>query len=124
MWSSELAGPLLPGLLEPISGSVWLVGAGPGAADLLTLRAQRILLEADVIVHDSLVPESVVTMGRRDAERIHVGKRKGRHAATQDEIYAILVREAKAGRRVVRLKAVKSGGGKGQHHGEAVRFLH
>jgi uroporphyrin-III C-methyltransferase/precorrin-2 dehydrogenase/sirohydrochlorin ferrochelatase len=86
-------------------GFVWLVGAGPGAADLLTLRAQRILLQADVIVHDALVPESVVAMGRRDAERIHVGKRKGRHAATQDEISALLVREAAAGRRVVRLKA-------------------
>ncbi|MGH6922352.1 MAG: siroheme synthase CysG [Propylenella sp.] len=87
------------------NGFVWLVGAGPGAADLLTLRAQRILLEADVIVHDSLVPESVVAMGRRDAERIYVGKRKGRHSATQEVINGILVREAAAGRRVVRLKA-------------------
>lgn len=86
-------------------GFVWLVGAGPGAADLLTLRAQRILQQADVIVHDALVPEPVVCMGRRDAERIHVGKRKGNHLATQDEINAILVREASAGRRVVRLKA-------------------
>jgi len=86
-------------------GFVWLMGAGPGAADLLTLRAQRILTEADVIVHDSLVSESVIAMGRRDAERINVGKRKGRHSATQDEINAVLVREAAAGRRVVRLKA-------------------
>jgi len=86
-------------------GFVWLVGAGPGAADLLTLRAQRLLLEADVVVHDGLVPESVVAMGRRDAVRIHVGKRKGRHSATQEEINAILVSEAQAGRRVVRLKA-------------------
>jgi uroporphyrin-III C-methyltransferase/precorrin-2 dehydrogenase/sirohydrochlorin ferrochelatase len=86
-------------------GFVWLVGAGPGAADLLTLRAQRILQEADVIVHDALVPETVVAMGRRDAERIHVGKRAGDHSASQDEINAILVREASAGRRVVRLKA-------------------
>ena len=87
------------------TGFVWLVGAGPGAADLLTLRAQRILLDADVIVHDSLVPDAVLAMGRRDAERIDVGKRKGRHSASQDEINAILVREASAGRRVVRLKA-------------------
>ncbi len=87
------------------NGFVWLVGTGPGAEDLLTLRAQRILQQADVIVHDSLVPESVIAMGRRDAERIHVGKRKGRHSATQDEINAILVREARAGRRVVRLKS-------------------
>ena len=86
-------------------GFVWLVGAGPGAADLLTLRAQRILQEADVIVHDALVPEAVIAMGRRDADRIHVGKRKGNHSASQDEINALLVREASAGRRVVRLKA-------------------
>ncbi len=86
-------------------GFVWLVGAGPGAADLLTLRAQRILQEADVIVHDALVPEAVIAMGRRDAERIHVGKRKGNHSASQDEINTLLVREASAGRRVVRLKA-------------------
>jgi uroporphyrin-III C-methyltransferase/precorrin-2 dehydrogenase/sirohydrochlorin ferrochelatase len=87
------------------NGFVWLVGAGPGAADLLTLRAQRLLQEADVIVHDALVPETVVAMGRRDAERIHVGKRKGRHSVSQEEINALLVREAQAGRRVVRLKA-------------------
>ena len=87
------------------TGFVWLVGAGPGATDLLTLRAQRILLDADVIVHDGLVPDAVLAMGRRDADRIDVGKRKGRHSATQDEINAILLREASAGRRVVRLKA-------------------
>jgi uroporphyrin-III C-methyltransferase/precorrin-2 dehydrogenase/sirohydrochlorin ferrochelatase len=88
-----------------LSGFVWLVGAGPGATDLLTLRAQRILQEADVIVHDRLVPHEVVAMGRRDAHRISVGKAKGRHEATQGEIDAILIREAKAGRRVVRLKS-------------------
>ncbi|MBB3974788.1 siroheme synthase CysG [Hansschlegelia beijingensis] len=87
------------------SGFVWLVGAGPGATDLLTLRAQRVLQEADVIVYDALVPEAVVAMGRRDAERISVGKRKGRHEVAQDEICALLVREASAGRRVVRLKS-------------------
>ncbi len=87
------------------AGFVWLVGAGPGAEDLLTLRAQRLLQEADVIVHDALVPEAVVAMGRRDAERISVGKRKGVRSATQDEINALLVELGRAGRRVVRLKA-------------------
>ncbi len=86
-------------------GHVSLVGAGPGAEDLLTLRAVRLLQEADVIVYDKLVPEAVVAMGRRDALRIYVGKAKGMHAASQDEINAILVREAKDGRRVVRLKS-------------------
>ncbi|MGD9740294.1 MAG: siroheme synthase CysG [Bauldia sp.] len=86
-------------------GHVSLVGAGPGAEDLLTLRAQRALQEADVIVYDKLVPEAVVAQGRRDAERIFVGKRKGDHSISQAEINAILVREAKAGRRVVRLKS-------------------
>lgn len=90
---------------EETEGYVWLVGAGPGAEDLLTLRAQRLLQEADVIVHDRLVPDSVVAMGRRDAERISVGKAKGAHSVTQDRINEILVEEANKGRRVVRLKA-------------------
>lgn len=98
------ASRLVNGALDE-AGHVWLIGAGPGAEDLLTLRAQRLLQEADVIVHDGLVPDAVVAMGRRDAARIPVGKAKGRHSATQDEINAILVREARAGHRVVRLKS-------------------
>ena len=87
------------------AGRVWLVGAGPGAVDLLTLRAQRVLQQADVIVHDRLVPDEIVAMGRRDAERVYVGKAKGAAAATQEEINALLVRRAGAGARVVRLKS-------------------
>jgi uroporphyrin-III C-methyltransferase/precorrin-2 dehydrogenase/sirohydrochlorin ferrochelatase len=86
-------------------GHIALVGAGPGAEDLLTLRAQRLLMEADVIVHDALVPDSVVAMGRRDAERLPVGKRKGCHSKSQEEINALLVRLGREGRRVVRLKS-------------------
>ncbi|MBD8878149.1 siroheme synthase CysG [Roseibium polysiphoniae] len=86
-------------------GFVWLVGAGPGAEDLLTLRAQRLLQEADVIVHDALVPSPVVAMGRRDAERISVGKRKGAHSVAQKDICQLLVDLGREGRKVVRLKA-------------------
>jgi uroporphyrin-III C-methyltransferase/precorrin-2 dehydrogenase/sirohydrochlorin ferrochelatase len=85
-------------------GVVWLIGAGPGSEDLLTLRAQRLLQEADVIVHDALVPAAVVEMGRRDADRISVGKQKGHHSFTQAEINALIVRLGKAGKRVARLK--------------------
>lgn len=87
------------------SGHIALVGAGPGAEDLLTLRAQRLLMEADVIVHDALVPEAIVAMGRRDAERLPVGKRKGCHSKSQLEINALLVSLGREGRRVVRLKS-------------------
>lgn len=86
-------------------GIVWLIGAGPGAEDLLTLRAQRLLQEADVIVHDQLVPEAVVQMGRRDAERIRVGKAKGHHSISQSRINALLVRLAGQGKKVARLKS-------------------
>lgn len=86
-------------------GHVALVGAGPGAEDLLTLRAQRLLMQADVIVHDALVPEAVVAMGRRDAERLAVGKRKGCHSKSQAEINALLVELGRQGKHVVRLKS-------------------
>ncbi len=88
----------------PAGGHIALVGAGPGAEDLLTLRAQRLLLEADAIVFDALVPEAAVAMGRRDAERFPVGKRKGCHSKSQSEINALLVRLGREGKRVVRLK--------------------
>ncbi len=87
------------------TGAVWLIGAGPGAEDLLTLRAQRLLQAADVIVHDQLVPDAVIEMGRRDAERISVGKKKGHHSFTQAQINALLVRLAGEGKRVARLKS-------------------
>jgi uroporphyrin-III C-methyltransferase / precorrin-2 dehydrogenase / sirohydrochlorin ferrochelatase len=90
---------------DPGPGMVWLVGAGPGAADLLTIRAQRVLAEADVVVHDRLVDAAVLDHVRRDARRVDVGKRKGQPSASQDEINRILVAEARAGHRIVRLKA-------------------
>ncbi len=88
----------------PPTGIVSLVGAGPGAADLLTLRAQRLLGEADVIVHDRLVTDEVLDMARRDAARIYVGKARANHCLPQEGINALLVRLAREGKRVVRLK--------------------
>ncbi|MVA70089.1 uroporphyrinogen-III C-methyltransferase [Agrobacterium vitis] len=86
-------------------GRIFLVGAGPGAEDLLTLRAHRLMMEADAIVYDALVPQAVVDMGRRDADRIPVGKRKGCHSKSQSEINDLLVSLGQAGKRVVRLKS-------------------
>jgi uroporphyrin-III C-methyltransferase/precorrin-2 dehydrogenase/sirohydrochlorin ferrochelatase len=85
-------------------GIVHLVGAGPGAADLVSLRGLRLLGEADVIVHDRLGTAEVLDLARRDAERIDVGKSQGDHTMPQREINALLIRLAREGRRVVRLK--------------------
>ncbi len=85
-------------------GIVHLVGAGPGPADLLTLRGQRLLGEADVIVHDRLVSDAVLALARRDAERMFVGKARADHCVPQEKINALLVRLAREGKRVVRLK--------------------
>jgi uroporphyrin-III C-methyltransferase len=85
-------------------GRVWLVGAGPGDPELMTLKARRLVAEADAIVHDALIPREVLEWRRAGAELFDVGKRCGAHAARQDEINALLVRLARAGRRVVRLK--------------------
>jgi uroporphyrin-III C-methyltransferase/precorrin-2 dehydrogenase/sirohydrochlorin ferrochelatase len=89
---------------ETEAGSVALVGAGPGAADLVSLRGLRLLGEADVVVHDRLGTAEVLDLARRDAERIDVGKSQGDHTMPQRDINALLVRLAREGRRVVRLK--------------------
>jgi uroporphyrin-III C-methyltransferase / precorrin-2 dehydrogenase / sirohydrochlorin ferrochelatase len=85
-------------------GRVSLVGAGPGDPELLTLKAQRLLLEADVIVYDRLVSADILEMSRRDAVRIGVGKTPFVRSPKQTEINAILIEEARKGLRVVRLK--------------------
>jgi uroporphyrin-III C-methyltransferase/precorrin-2 dehydrogenase/sirohydrochlorin ferrochelatase len=85
-------------------GSVVLVGAGPGDPGLLTLNALRALQEADVILHDRLVPDEVIALARRDAMRIPVGKAVGAHSVAQSRIHELMIEHARAGRRVVRLK--------------------
>ena len=102
--SSAMKSSLRRSSLKKSKGRVYLVGAGPGRADLLTLRALEVLGRADVILHDRLVPEEVLELARRDAERIDVGKRAGNHHRNQQQIHEIMLKEAGKGRTVVRLK--------------------
>ncbi|MGN3973834.1 uroporphyrinogen-III C-methyltransferase [Tsuneonella sp. SYSU-LHT278] len=86
------------------TGTVHLVGAGPGDPDLLTLRAARLIERADIIVHDGLVDPAVLALAPPAAKLVSVAKSRARHTLPQDAINALLVREALAGRDVVRLK--------------------
>jgi uroporphyrin-III C-methyltransferase/precorrin-2 dehydrogenase/sirohydrochlorin ferrochelatase len=95
---SELASP------EARRGEVYLIGAGPGDPDLLTLRALQLLQQSDVVLYDRLVSDAVLERVRRDAKRVYVGKESGQHRITQQRIHALLVEYASRGLRVARLK--------------------
>ncbi|MEQ9365807.1 MAG: uroporphyrinogen-III C-methyltransferase [Leptospirales bacterium] len=86
------------------TGEVYLVGAGPGDPELLTLKAKRLLENADCILYDSLLNPEILKLAKADCAHIHVGKRLGRHSMPQDEINALILEHARRGRCVVRLK--------------------
>ncbi len=85
-------------------GKVYIVGAGPGPVELLTLKAAELLRDAEVIVYDRLIQPSVLALASASAERIYIGKPPGRHHSRQEEVNEVLVRKAREGKQVVRLK--------------------
>lgn len=86
------------------NGHVWLVGAGPGSADLISVRGLKLIQQADVLVYDRLVPNELVEQAPAKALKLYVGKRRSQHSVPQDQINALLVSHARRGSKVIRLK--------------------
>ena len=122
-WEAVLGGPIAEQVLDgreaeaeaalhreleqgqvPEGGEVYLVGAGPGDPDLLTFRALRLIEQADVVVYDRLVSDPIMALLRHDIEKIYAGKERAQHTIEQESINALLVRLAREGKRVLRLK--------------------
>lgn len=104
MVRSEMRTQLRQQASRDSTGFVYLVGAGPGNPDLLTVRALQALGAADVVLYDRLVSPQVLDLARRDADLVYVGKEAGHHHVRQEEIHRIMLKEASSGRTVVRLK--------------------
>lgn len=103
-WTQRSADLHVPLRGECRAGQVYLVGAGSGDAELLTLKAARLLMQADAVVYDRLVGDDVLAMISKGSERYYVGKARGHHSVPQTEIGALLVKLARQGKSVVRLK--------------------
>ena len=95
--------PSFPTRGPAVPGTVYLVGAGPGDPELLTLRAVRLLGECDVLVFDHLVSDTILDLVNPAAERMYAGKERGNHSVPQDDLNLLLVALAKQNKRVVRL---------------------
>ena len=105
-----------------MSGKVFLVGAGPGSVDLLTLRAARLIETADVILYDALIGTEILQLAKQNARLVNVGKRCGKKSLSQDDINAMLIYWARSGETVVRLKGGDPGiFGRGAEEGAALR---
>ncbi|HXJ16312.1 MAG TPA: uroporphyrinogen-III C-methyltransferase [Candidatus Polarisedimenticolia bacterium] len=101
-WQIEVQGE---GMTLPHAEKVYLVGAGPGDPELLTVKAQKLLARADVVLHDDLVPAAILALAGPQAEIVNVGKRCGAKGTTQDRINTRMIESARRGRVVVRLKS-------------------
>jgi len=102
--NQRLFNKILSGMKNKRIGEVYLVGAGPGERDLLTIRALHLMQKCDVCIYDNLVSKDILEMVRRDADIIYAGKKQDQHTLSQDKINILLIKFAKQGKRVLRLK--------------------
>ena len=102
--NSRLFNKILLSMKNKKTGEVYLVGAGPGERDLLTIRALHLMQKCDICIYDNLVSQDILELVRRDADLVYAGKKKDQHTLSQDKINSLLIKFAKQGKRVLRLK--------------------